>query len=1147
MKLTFIEVLRNAALCIQRLFCSEQLQLLTVVRDGRPVKERSARTQNKTLLLAMKITGILLLVAGLHASAGSFSQEVTLKAHNMPLKDVLSEVRKQTGYTFFFKKGALSKTRPVTVTALKMPLATFLDEALKDQPLKYEISVKTITLLPRPDAVVAFDNQQKKWAWFQEIKGIVTGENGTPLAGASVKVKGTSAGTSTDAYGRFTINAEPGQTLVVSFIGYTDQQIKVAQQTSINIQLERTETSLEAVVVNKGYYTEKQRVSAGNVSTVKAADIERQPVGNPLAAMQGRVPGMVITQTTGVPGSAFRVQIRGRNSINSGNDPLYVVDGVPYPATLLNGLFTVNGDITNGGNPLASINTQDIESIDVLKDADATAIYGSRGANGVVLITTKKGKAGKPQININIAQGIGQVGKFMKLLDRRQYLDMRYEAYRNDKVDWTALATGFVTDLKYYDTTRYTDWQKELIGGNAQYTDAQISMSGGGSNVNYLMGGNYHRETTVFPGSTAYQRGAMHFSVGAQSNDQRLKVALTGGYSVDKNNLPRTDLMDFALNLPPVGPPLYNDDGSLNWAGSNWLNPISRMRAYYERKVNNFTGNLVVGYRLFKDLEIKSTFGYTNTLVNETSTYPISMYNPTSGVTSGSAEYGTMNNTTWVVEPQLNYVKNIWKGTLTALVGSTIQKNMTNGYGINATGFISDALLKFPYAAGSYYFTGAQVRSYKYNSLYARVNYNIDDKYIINLTARRDGSDRFGDDKRFGDFGAAGIAWVFSRENLIADHLPFLSFGKLRASYGTTGNDAIGDYQFIRTYNISGNPPVFQGVRGLTPSGHHNPDYAWETNRKMEAGLELGFLNDKLNTTISYYRNRSGNQLVGYRLPAHTGFTSVTANWPALVENKGWEITFNVSNVKLGPVNWNSYFNISWNRNKLVEFPDIEKTPYRQTLLIGKPLDLYRTYDYVGMDDSKGMYLFRTKAGKIVNGVDGPDYLSSLTDMTVLLNRAPEYFGGFQNNFSYKGFDLDLTFQFTKQIGKAYTAQFQPGAASPTQGNQHISVLDRWQKAGDGTTKIRFNADRAISWNQTYYVDSYANYMDASFIRLKNIQLAYDLSRVLPKTGLKMIRVYIQAQNVFTITDYIGMDPENLNAASLPPLRMITAGLKVTI
>jgi TonB-dependent starch-binding outer membrane protein SusC len=1114
MKLTFIPVLRNPVVLWSQHRCGELL--LKTVR-------------------VMKIMALLLFAACLHASATGFSQHVTLKADNMPLKQVLAKVKDQTGYSFFFKKGSLDQTSPVTVQVNNMPLAEFLDVVLKDQPLKYELSFKTITLIPKPVTAVTTGWQPKR---YQEITGNIKGENDVPLSGASVKVKGTTIGTTSDAGGRFSIHVEPGQTLVISYIGYEDKQIKISNETSLTIQLKLNEVALDAVTVNKGYYTENRRLSTGNISTVKAEDIERQPVTNPLSAIQGRVPGMIITQSTGMPGSAFKVQIRGRNSIKAGLDPLYVVDGIPYSASLLNVMGGLTNDATLGGSPLNFINPQDIATIDILKDADATAIYGSRGANGVILITTKKGKAGKTQVTANVSQGFAKVAHKVKLLNTRQYLDLRYEGLKTDN---QTLAGFYAAELRNFDTTRYTDWQKELLGGSASYTNAQLSMSGGTAATNYLIAGGYNRQTTVFPGPGSDQRASLYFNINTSSNNQKFRASLTGGYIIGKNDLPRYDPIDLALSLPPIAPALYNADGSLNWQNGNWVNPLGRYRARYSRKVNNVIGNMVLSYQLLKGLEIKSTFGYTYMHVDETNNFPSAMYNPALSV-PGQAEFLNTNNLTWIIEPQASYTRDIWKGRLNVLIGSTIQQNRYNGMSVNATGFTSDALLGNLMSAGTITPRSSLVSSYKYNSVFGRFNYTLLHKYVVNLTMRRDGSDRFGPAKRFGNFGAIGASWIFSRENLIAEHLPFISFGKLRGSYGTTGNDGIGDFQFIRTYSVGGY--TYQGVRGLSPDNLFNDDYAWEVNKKLEGGIEMGFFRDRVIITANYFLNRSDNQLVGYRIPAQTGFTGITDNWPAVVENKGWELMLNTHNIRIGQVAWNSYFNISITRNRLAKFPNIANTSYAQTLTVGLPLDMTRVFDVTGVDPATGNYVFLDRNGK---SIQYPAYPSDPLDRTVLINRNPKYYGGFQNNVSYKGFELDFLFQFVKQVGPSFFGSVVPGAGSSTGGNQPVKVLNRWHKPGDVATFQNASVSNLLYWDY-YMKQSDVAYSDASFIRLKNVQLAYDFSSNINKRiGLQQLRIYVQAQNLFTITHYDGMDPENQSAFSLPPLRVLTAGIKLTL
>jgi len=1090
-------------------------------------------------LRVMKITALILLIACLHVSAGSRSQNVTLKTERTPLKEVLKAIKDQTGYSVFYKKGTLDYAKPVSLQLYDQPLERALDEILHDQPLRYELSFKTITLYPKPVAPPTGAPVREELV-FMDISGTVTGENGVPLSGASIKIKGTSLGTSTDTKGHFSITAEPGQVLIVSFVGYRTSQVKVTTTATLDLRLQLAELSLDALTVNKGYYTEQQRYSTGNVSTVTSADISRQPVSNVLAALEGRVPGLTVTQSTGIPGSAFSIRVRGRNTLNHTiagvTDPLFIVDGIPYPARFA---LTINsGDITNGGSPLNFINPQDIESVDVLKDADATAIYGSRGSNGVILIATKKGRSGKMQVSANVAQGTGRVTRMMKLLNTRQYLDMRYEAFRNDKVDFTSPTFYYASDLKNFDTTRYTDWQKEFLGGTAAYTDAQLSMSGGNLNAQYLIDGSFHRETTVFPGAAADRRGTLFFNLGGNSNNQKLRVLLSGSYVVGKSDLPRYDMIDLALSLPPIAPRLYNDDGSLNWQNGTWQNPMARYRNKFWRKTNNFIGNMVVSYQLLPGLDIRTTFGYTHQQTDEMANFPISAYSPYLNITSGSAEFMHANSQTWLVEPQLNYSRGLWKGRFNALIGTTLQQSNADGQDVNATGFVSDALLGNIYSASTITPMKSVESSYKYNSLFGRVNYTLLDKYVVNLTARRDGSDRFGSAKRFGNFGAAGIAWIFSRENLIADHLPFISFGKLRASYGITGSDAIGDNQFINTYSVGGLP--YQGVRGLAPNNLYNPDYHWESNKKLEGGLELGFLKDRILVTASFYRNRSGDQLVGARLPAITGFPNVTANWPALVENKGWEFTLNTNAVHIGDFSWSSFFNISLPGNKLVAYPGLATSPDKSFFVVGQPLDIKFVFRSPGVDSATGVFQFQDKNGKTVTTPADP------ADRIAYIKTAPSWYGGIQNNFRYKGIELDLLFQFVKQTGPIYRGSVIPGYSGGMTGQQPVTILDRWQQPNDVKPNERFNSTQSLSWSEYYFKQSDRAYGDASFIRLKNVQLSYDIMKVLhKKTSLQQLRVYIQGQNLLTITKFKGMDPENQSGVSLPPLRMLTAGIRV--
>jgi TonB-linked SusC/RagA family outer membrane protein len=969
----------------------------------------------------------------------------------------------------------------------------------------------------------------------QIIVGSVTDAGGGPLIGATVQVKGTGIGTTTDVDGKFAMSKIGNNSiLVISSLGYETREVAVKGK-SIMVQLNMIVNDLDETVI-KGYYSTTRRLNTGNVNSIKANEIEKQPVSNPLQALQARVPGLIITQETGVAGGGFKVQLRGRNSIASGNDPLYLIDGVPFAAEIV---ASIGGNIIGGGNPFNFINPSDIESIDILKDADATAIYGSRGANGVILVTTKKGKPGKTRIDFNIYRGIGQITRKMDLLNLNEYLRMRHEAFRNDGV----MPGAFDYDINgTWDSTRSTDWQKTFIGGTAHHTDIQASVSGGSANTQYLIGAGYRKETTVFPGSFSDQKGTVHFSIASQSTDKKFKVALSGSFTADNNNLPAYDLTGGNVALSPNAPPLHNADGTLNWANSTWDNPLALLEQKYRLKARNLVSNLLLSYEVLPGLEVKTNAGYTNSQLDEIATTPTTFFNPAYNIKTGTAVFSNRNVQSWIAEPQLSYQLRIGKGDLSVFAGATVQENLINGQVVEGKGYTSDALLKSLQGAATIVKGAFTNTVYRYNALFARFSYNMANRYVVNLTARRDGSSRFGPGRQFGNFAAVGAAWIFSGEEFVAKSLPFLSFGKLRGSYGTSGNDKIGDYQYLSLYNFTTGVP-YQGATGIYPINHFNEAFAWEVNKKVEAGLELGVLSDKIILSCSYFRNRSSNQLIGAALPDVTGFQSVLTNFPATLQNAGWEITLTTTNIRKKSFSWTTAFNLTFSRNKLVSFRGIENTAYASLLEIGQPVNIIRTFHLIGVNDTSGIYQFADSKGQ-------PTYTpDEVKDRISFVNTNPRFYGGLQNGLQYKNFQLDFLFQFVKQTGlnNLFMDYYPPGMTYFR--NQPEDVLDRWKKPGDKATFQKFTQafGDAFSAYKIAQRSDYA-YSDASFVRLKNISFSYQLPEQLKsKLRLQNCRLYIQGQNVLTITRYKGMDPENQTVTGIPPLKVWVAGIQLSL
>jgi TonB-dependent starch-binding outer membrane protein SusC len=1077
----------------------------------------------------MRITTILITVFCLQVSAKIQSQTVTFSGENIPLEKLFNIIKKQTGYFIVYNKEQVQSAPPVSIKAKKKPLKAFIDEILKNQEFEYTIEENTISI-KRKHTTTRMRNAPP-------ISGVVRDANGNPLANISVTIKGTNKGTSTDADGKFSIEAKENDIIIISSIGYTTKEINTLNDNLI-VTLDISSSPLDQVQII-AYGKTTKRFNTGNVTTVKNEEIEKQPVSNSLGALAGRIPSLDITQNTGMAGGGFSVQIRGKSSIANGNDPLYIIDGVPFISSSITSFLTTWN--LAGGSPLSAFNPADIASIEVLKDADATAIYGSRGANGVILITTKKGEAGASRINVNAYAGIGKVPKKLSLLNTRQYLDMRSEAFTNDGA---APDPNVDYDLTLWDTSRYTDWQEMLIGGTSNIADVQASLSGGNTNTQFLIGGGYHRETTVFPGDFADRRISTHFNINHTSANKRFKALLSGSYAVENNHLPQEDVTNKAIILPPVAPEIYDAQGQYNWANSTFTNPYAYYLLHTSKLANNHVlGNLTLTYELLPGLTIKNVLGYTKLDATEITTAPTNSWLPAWGVKNGIAYFGNSATKTWSVEPQIEYQRQISRGTLGLLIGTGLQESKTDGQVLLGQGYVSNALLETISAAASISMLSSNYAQYRYQATFARINYDWQHKYIINVTARRDGSSRFGPGKQFGNFGALGAAWLFSEEPAVKRNLAFLTFGKLRASYGVTGNDQIADYQFLSTFSPTTYP--YQGRPGLLPTRLFNADFAWETNRKLEGGLELGFLKDRLFLSVSYYRNRSSNQLVGDPLPAITGFTAIQSNFPALVENRGWEFQITSTNVSTINFEWSSSFNMTLPRNRLLRFDNLESSNYSTLYAVGKSLFVQKSFPFLGVNPQSGIYEFTDSKGNITSSPAYP------TDLQPISTLEKKFYGGLSNSVKYRGFELSFFLQFVKQTGWSYMYGGNQLATPGMLGNQPTEVLKRWQQAGDVTAIPRFTQSYASDAFTAY---SWASYFgenrltDASYIRLKNAYLSYQLpQKAITKLHIEGCSVYVMGQNLATITKYIGLDPETQSLVFLPPLRVITAGIKLTL
>ncbi|GAA3619518.1 TonB-dependent receptor [Flavivirga jejuensis] len=1064
------------------------------------------------------------------------------------INEVFSIIKKQTDYMFVYHQDLFTG-----IPKIKLKKGTIRLSKL----LNMSIPSGTINVVFGANNTILLTSETKHIKQQLRVSGTVTEEaTGLPLVGVTVYIKGTSKGVVSDLDGHYTITvpADPTHVLVFSSMGFETREITVSNQSTINISLKESVSTLDEVVINAGYYNTSERERTGSISKIAAKDIEKQPVSNPLAAMQGHLSGVQITQNTGVSGGNFRIRIRGSNFLdllpNTGgpniaterNNPLYIIDGVPYSSnTLTERDISANIHTNFGVSPLNTINPANIKSIEVLKDADATAIYGSRGANGVVLITTKKGRVGKTQIKANVTAGIGKVTRFDDLMNTEQYLDMRIEALKNDGytletiLDTDENFEGNNPDLYAWDPNRYTNWQKVLLGGTAFRQSAQLSFSGGSESTQFLLSGMHSSTGNVFPGDLTYKNVSVHVSLNHKSKDARFKLSTSANYGSDTNDLPTQDLTNRAVTLAPNAPALYDDQGNLNWENGTWGNPLAFTKQAYNLASYSLIANTTLSFRPIPSLELKTNLGHTQNHLEAYTTNPRSGRDPntTEGQDSSTSSISTNRGSdrSWIIEPQINW-EHQWQDTrFKVLLGTTFQQNIKQQLYLNASNFPSDDLLHSLTAAETREIIVDTESQYKYHAVFGRLNINVKDKYIFNLTGRRDGSSRFGSGKQFGIFGAIGASWLFSEENFLKDHA-LLSFGKLRGSYGLTGSDNVGDYVFYDAYRSSG---VTYNGSSLGPVRLFNPDLAWGTNIKQEIALELGFFKDRVFMTTAWYRNRSSNQLISVPLSLTTGFSNFDDNFDAVVQNMGVELDIRTKNIEGNAFKWNTTFNISANRNKLVSFPGLEDSPYASSLKIGKPIGIQQLYHFLGVNSETGLWEFEDYNND--GTIDGDDN-------QLVVDYTPKFTGGLGNIFSYKNLQLNVFFQFTKQNAVNHLRAGLLNLGNVNQ-NMPISILDRWQQPGDQSPIQRYFVINSEALNTTdRYVFSNAVISDASFIRLRSLSLAYQLPKEITK-GLG-VNVYFQGQNLFIITDYDGVDPEVPGARTLPPLRQFTLGLDVT-
>lgn len=1066
---------------------------------------------------------IILMAGNFYAYTQGKDARVTISCEDLTIGNFFNAVWEQTQLQAFFNDQQISSAERISVTFKNEPLDNVLAYLLRKRELTWEYRGQIFVILPRKEGDPLLGEMPKSVT--RTVTGTVRDNNGIPVKNIFVGVRQSFKGTRTDESGLFRLkDVKPDARLATRSMLYINEEV-IAKEDTINIQVDPYIANLDQITV-VGY---PKRTLTGNISQIKEEDITAQPVSNPLFALQGRIPGLYINAISGLAGSSLTIRLRGRNSIECSTDPLIIYDGMPFFSGQSNSdvANTLRNDAGLGANVAAStlnlINVHDIASMSVLKDADATAIYGTRGANGVIVITSKTPREDRKGITVSAYSGIAEAGHLVKYLNTQQYLSMRHEGLRNDR---RSADSSRDYDLKVWDTTRYTNWQKTLIGGTGHVTNANMEVVGAGQTSSYRLSGLYRRENTIYPTKDFYYtKGALRFQYNYSSLNKKLNAAVSGNYVADRNMLPSYDITAFST-LPPNTPEPYVKD-TINLAGGNFDNPYGYMLRTYKAGSHNVRTNGTFSYQATPDISVISTLGYGSFTIHETQVNPSRSYG---GQIPGSSKFADTKFSNLIAELQGLWKKKIGKEQFNVLIGTTFQKDGKTANTYSASGYTDDTQLENRKAAKEVDTANQPLQNYRYISFYAHVGYKHNDKYLLNITINRDGSTRLSPMRKYGNFGTIAAGWIFSRESWLIQN-PILSFGKLRGSLGITGNDrwTPGESKdaFIPFSLTAGN------VYSILPYEH----YTWEKVRKAEVGLDLGFFNDQLLVNFSLYNNRSTNQLLSSKLPFN-GDKKNPVNYAAIVENKGMEVEIISNNIRSDKFTWTTNFNISFPRTVLKAFPSLETTSYNNYYAVGLPLDMFKGLHVLRVDPKEGIFLFADKKN---NGV-------TLDDKAYGKGIGATLYGGIQNNIRWKGLEIEFLLRFVRQNNYSYeyaNSNVAPGAIR----NQPITVLGRWQHPGD-VTRIQQFTSTIFTLEGTafrYLIESDQRIADASYIRMQSLSVAYHLPEAwMQRIRIKSSKLFVQGQNLFTITRYPGLDPETAASSEIyPTTRMLTAGLQI--
>ncbi|GLB54161.1 SusC/RagA family TonB-linked outer membrane protein [Neptunitalea chrysea] len=956
--------------------------------------------------------------------------------------------------------------------------------------------------------------------WAQKtVTGMVIDVTNTPIPGVNVIVKGTNTGVATSFDGMYEILVSPTDTLIFSYIGFTTQYIVVGNRTKIDLQMKEDSQALDEVIV-VGYGTQKKGDITGAVGVVDAESFKGRPSSDLGSLIQGQAAGVTVVKSSGKPSAGFDIRVRGTSSIGASSNPLYVIDGVPTTDT-------------------RSLNPNDIENITILKDASSAAIYGAQGANGVVLITTKKGSSEKAIIQLDSYIGVAQVWKTLKVLNSEQYRDLMTEM-------------GKSTDWSNYPYN--TDWQ-DVIFRNALSQNYQLSLSGKNNGTQYYISGGYISQEGAVR-SSEMERYNFKTNLSKEVN-KWLKVGTNINYThyhdvdVTDNAAVNSGGVLLGVLATPPNISIYNEDGTFTSNPfQDWENPVSStdgsQRGYKNQRI---LGNIYAEIEFIENLKLKSNFGIDYN--SDRYDYFLDPFKTSYGrATNGISRYNTNVNNYFIWDNTLTYKKTLGDHKLEALVGTVFQKNRWEYSNIETRNFAS-AEITTP-GAGSEIITATAGKSEKANSSFiSRLAYDFQNKYLFTANFRADGSSNFGPNNRWGYFPSFSAGWRISQESFMSS-IESITELKLRAGWGIVGNDNINTYQYLATVGSGGNYPI-GGVTmpGTYPATIENNDLKWEESEQLNIGIDLNLFDNKIKFSVDAYVKNNNDLLLDAPLPTATGFSSAIQN-VGKVQNKGIEIQLNTLNFSKENFSWSSSFNLTINRNEVMDIVGQELfngsvSSRGEVSLVreGEPLGIFYGYIWGGVDPQSGNAYYIDQNGEST-------FSPTADDRRIIGDPNPDFTYSIGNNLSYKNFSLNIFLQGS-QGNDIFNATRVNMEGMTDSKNQLATVLNRWKNPGDITDIPRVSEGNTDNSRlSTRFVE------DGSYLRFKAVTLGYTLpKKALDFIGISNLKFYVTGENLLTITDYSGFDPEvnafggsntvqGVDYGTYPQTRNIIMGLNLT-